>query len=312
MITTVRQRSTVATAMAKRGLRAAGYYGLRLRGTAFPGIAVLCYHGIFNGDRSNVPFEALHLTSAQFDAHCRAIAAHCSPVSLDEVIDAMENGRRLPPRPVLVTFDDGYRSVFTEALPILARHRIPATVFVATDPIERQELFWFDAAHPQLGDPGVRSMSQAPFEDWMAMVERTRTAAAANALLAPMSIEELRALSAHPLVEVGGHTASHPSLRLTPATAMQREIADNRAVLQRWLDRPIRAFAYPYGDPARDYSPEAVRAVQAAGYRCAFSTESAFAKSSGDRWQLPRFVMLNGIDEAELLHRLAHSWHQTA
>jgi peptidoglycan/xylan/chitin deacetylase (PgdA/CDA1 family) len=79
-------------------------------------LAVLGYHGIED--------------PAGFEAHLDHLQRFCHPVSLEQVEAAAHDGRPMPPHSVLVTFDDGDRSVYTEALPRLAARSIPAVCFV--------------------------------------------------------------------------------------------------------------------------------------------------------------------------------------
>ena len=130
----------------KSGLLASGWYTGRLEHDAFPGVLALCYHGIREArSDTDMPFGNLHVAADTFDAQCRMIAESCHPIDLATFCQAQVTGRALPDRPVLVTFDDGYRSVFELARPILQRYKIPAAVFVCSEPVKRQRLFWFDA-----------------------------------------------------------------------------------------------------------------------------------------------------------------------
>src|SRR4029450_785670 len=89
----------------KQSLFAVGYYHQHLSASAFPGVAVLCYHGVRTSDDS-IPFSDLHVTKATFERHCRLIANACNAISLAEFREASRNGRDLPRRSVIVTFDD--------------------------------------------------------------------------------------------------------------------------------------------------------------------------------------------------------------
>src|SRR5262249_15362391 len=134
------------TQQGKRGLLALGHYRRALRETRFPGVAVLCYHAL-RADAAPprpMPFRKLPVRASTFAEHCRVVRAACDPISLDDWRAAINGKAPLPPRPVLVTFDDGYRSVLTIGAPILASYRIPAVVFACTEPMEQRRLVWFD------------------------------------------------------------------------------------------------------------------------------------------------------------------------
>src|SRR5262245_19564943 len=146
-------RSSVPHAI-KRSLFAIGYYHQRLATAVFPGVAVLCYHGIGTADDST-RFSDLHVTDATFERHCRFISDTCDPISLAEFREARQGGRALPPRSVIVTFYDGYRGVLDHALPIIERYAIPAAVFVSAEPVLNGHHFWFDALHRLEGETAV-------------------------------------------------------------------------------------------------------------------------------------------------------------
>ena len=125
-------------AAVKQGLLTVGHYRRALAQTTFPGVAVLGYHGVRADDlpAGAMAFENLHVRASTFDAHCRVIRECCDPITLDDWREAAAGAAALPPRPVLITFDDGYRSVLRGS----ARRSwppidLPAVVFVCTDPI---------------------------------------------------------------------------------------------------------------------------------------------------------------------------------
>jgi peptidoglycan/xylan/chitin deacetylase (PgdA/CDA1 family) len=123
-------------------------------------------------------------------------------------------------------------------------------------------------------------------------------------------LEELRVLAQHPLFEIGGHTMIHPILARALAEVQRNEIFGNRDELETLTGVKIWAFAYPNGRPRLDYSEETLQLVQEAGFEIAFSSRSGFALPSESRWERSRFLMLSGISEAELAHRLAYSWRR--
>ncbi len=105
----------------------------------------------------------------------------------------------------------------------------------------------------------------------------------------PLSEAELRVLSDGGLVEIGGHTLTHPSLPAHPPALQRTEIHECKARLEQMLQRPITSFAYPFGD----YVPATAELVRDAGYTCACTTAAARVKRTSDPFELPRFEVRN-------------------
>src|SRR5690349_6784962 len=109
-------------------------------------LSILTYHRV--DEPSARPYLMPSLISAipaDFEAQMALVARDFDAVSLPDVLDALDDPRRLPRRAVLVTFDDGYRDFATNAWPVLRAAAVPATLFVATaftgDP---HRPFWWD------------------------------------------------------------------------------------------------------------------------------------------------------------------------
>ena len=84
----------------------------------------------------------IDLPTELFDEQMAWLAQHRRPVSLDEAVELLEARRRpAGPPPVVVTFDDGTADFVDHAVPVLDRHRVPATLYLATDFAERQRTF---------------------------------------------------------------------------------------------------------------------------------------------------------------------------
>ena len=294
--------------LAKRCLLGSGHYARRLKGDRFPGVAVLCYHGVRPHAGARMDFAGLHVTLDELDAHCRLLRETCNPISLDDWRRALGGGPPLPPRPVLVTFDEGYATLLTGALPVIQRHDIPIVAFVWSDPVEQRSLAWYDAVVRARSEDEVERMKRLPYEEWRRRCAFLTVRAMDTDPCAPLSPAQVRWLAAAPNVEIGGHTASHPILAQAAPDQQRDEIERNKSRLEGWVGRSVRAFAYPNGQPGDDYTPETVKLVEELGFDFAFTSRHGFASSSEPPLERSRLLMLAGISAAELAHRLSYSW----
>jgi peptidoglycan/xylan/chitin deacetylase (PgdA/CDA1 family) len=293
----------------KQGLLTAGYYSRALRKTVFPGVAVFCYHGV-RDDRlpqGSIPFQYLHIPESTFDSHCRLIRGSCDPISLDDWRAATSGGPALPARPVLITFDDGYRSVLTKAAPILANHGLPAAVFVCTGPMALRTRLWFDAVGERDGESAVEAWKSRDHQTWAAACLTTETLSEGDprALMTP---DELSKLASVPGIEIGGHTVNHSILTQSPLERQREEIEGNLQSIRQWTGKPVRTFAYPNGRPGIDYNEQAIGILRDNGIDIAFSTRPDFARADEHPFERSRFLLLDEMSDSELAHRMAYSW----
>ena len=300
---------SVVTEVVKHGLLATGHYRRALSRGTFPGVAVLCYHGVRPATNANrrFPFDYLHIPASLFDSHCRLIRETCDPISLDDWHAAVNGGPPLPKRPVLVTFDDGYRTVLTEAAPILAAHGLPAVVFVCTAPMTSTRVLWFDDLAAREGEESVEAWKSRDYDAWQAACTSTSPLPDDDprALMRPAELATLAGMEG---IEIGGHTARHPILARASGGKQRHEIVENLQAIETWTGRKVRAFAYPNGRPGIDYTAETGMILRDAGIDIAFTTRSAFSRSYEAPLERSRFLVLDDLSEAELAHRFAYSW----
>jgi peptidoglycan/xylan/chitin deacetylase (PgdA/CDA1 family) len=295
--------------LAKRGLLTAGHYRRALAHSTLPGVAVLCYHGVRDDGLPPraMPFQHLHTPASTFESHCRVIRDCCDPISLDDWRAALNGRAALPARPVLVTFDDGYRSVLTKGAPILQKYHIPATAFVCTWPMSSRRMLWFDYISGRDGENTVEGWKSRDYGEWCERCSHTPQVDDSDprALMTP---DDLRALSTMDGIEIGGHTSRHPILSRASASQQREEIEQNIRSIQDWTGRPVRSFAYPNGRPGFDYNAESTGILRDAGVDMAFTTHPDFARRDEPPLERSRFLLLDQTSDAELAHRLTYSW----
>lgn len=290
-----------------------GHYQRRLHGDQFPGVLVLCYHGIRPDDLSagSMPFEELHVRASEFESHCRLLKENCHPISAETWRQAINGQRPLPERPVLVTFDDGYSSVYTQAYPILQKYELPAVVLICSDPVEQRQMFWYDSLARKAGEAEVEKAKRLNYDDWHSQRNDWLRVVPDDDPCAPLTIEQVKELATSPRIEIGAHTAIHQILSRANFEQQRAEIVRGKSMLESWINRPVSAFAYPNGQPVEDYTPETVEVVKEAGFDLAFTTNYGFATQEESRLELSRFMMLAGISQAELAHRICYSWRKS-
>lgn len=167
---------------------------------------VLTYHAI---DRSTSP---LSVPPESFRRHVEWLATgKVQVVSLAELLSLPTTANA-----VALTFDDALASVATEAAPLLSAHGFPATVFVVTGHVGR------DNRWNGRGDPGIP----------------------VHGVLGWPALERLRALG----ISIGAHTRHHPRLTRCTDTELRDEIDGSADDIERALGERAATFAYPYGD----------------------------------------------------------------
>lgn len=277
-------------------------------------LSILIFHRVLAERDPLLPSEP---TAEEFDLLLSHLKARFTVLPLQDAVERLY-GRRLPRAALAITFDDGYADNLSVAAPLLRKHALPATLFVATGYLDGG-IMWNDrviAAFRSTSRPDLdldtlglgkfSTATTAERRDGMERVlralkyrpaaERERLARAvadAAAIETPsklmLTCDGARALAGYG-VAVGAHTLTHPILARTPAGDAWREIAEGKRELEAIVGRGVSLFAYPNGRPGDDYAPEHVRMVREAGFAAAVSTAWGAADCASDRLQLPRFT----------------------
>jgi peptidoglycan/xylan/chitin deacetylase (PgdA/CDA1 family) len=257
---------------------------------------VLLYHRIGEPrSPSRLDPSLISATPDGFEAQVAYLASRRHVLSLDELLAVRRGCARLPPRAVVVTFDDAYRDFAEHAWPALRRHRVPATLFVPTAYPDRPErAFWWDRLHAAVHGTTRPSVSvpwgTLPLQNHAQRERAFRTLSSAVKALehdaalelvgaveaeldvppaagAVLGWDELRRLAREGLA-LAPHTRTHPLLDRVDPWRLADEIHGSAQDLERELGAAPRVFAYPGGA----HSPAVADAVRRAGYELAFTT----------------------------------------
>ncbi|MFO1313547.1 MAG: polysaccharide deacetylase family protein [Burkholderiales bacterium] len=209
----------------------------------------------------DTPPEALPV----FAANLEFLKHHTNVVSFDDFMAGRLSDSLLN---IVLTFDDGYRSWVTGALPILNRLKLPATFFICS------------------GFVGIDRPAQLEF-----MRQRLHLSPTSSELVSGLTPVDIRRL-ADAGFTIGGHSVSHAKLpALTSEEHVMREIAEDRMRLQSMAGCSIDYFAYPFGACLHPHI-DLARFVREAGYRAAVTTSSGANTATTDRFLLHRELAL--------------------
>ena len=293
-------------------------------------LRVLTYHRIAEPDaRPDLYPNTLSATPDQFERQMSFLAGRYRVLSMPELEAAWDHDSCLPPRSVLLTFDDAYRDFGQIAWPVMKRLGLPVTLFVPTAfPDQPQRAFWWDRLHQavhaslrrdSLDTPigrlpletadertaAVRRLTAhvkaLPHRGALAAVERLcvelNAPAAQNEVL---SWNELREL-ARQGVTLGAHTRTHPLLNRLSLDEARAEALGSREDLEREVGPQPAVLAYPAGGCHQ----EIARMLQREGFRFAFTTHRGLNDvRTADRMLLRRINVGRGTSDAALRGQL--------
>ncbi|SHH20862.1 Polysaccharide deacetylase [Desulforamulus hydrothermalis Lam5 = DSM 18033] len=230
------------------------------------GIPILMYHKVNPDPRTGG--LGLRVPPDKFEWQMRYLSKNgYQTVSLEDVIDHFEKGKHLPDKPVVITFDDGYKDNYQFAYPIMKQYGFTGTVFVVSKAIGNTNFF----------DVEKKLQPANKMMDW----------------------HEIREL-AEAGFTIGAHTVDHPHLAEVPPEVARHQIEESKRALEHGLQKPVTVFAYPYGS----YNDTVSELVKQAGYRAAVTTRLGLAKAGDNPFQLRRIRVTGHYSNEKFIEEL--------
>ena len=226
------------------------------------GMPVLMYHKIGDSPPGS-GLKKLWVTAADFRRQLAYLKEHdYTTITPSDWRDAEKGLRPLPEKPVLITFDDGYRNNYDLAYPLLREFGMKGCVFLVYETLDKHNA-WHDPAS----------------EPWLKM----------------LTWAQVREMQDSGIIEFGSHTMRHRNLAQLPFDEVRWELTESKRRLEDKLGRELAAFAYPYGAGA--YKPEVRSAAREAGYRFDFSIKQGISRLPWDREkEAVRRLLIRGDD----------------
>lgn len=250
-------------------------------------LTVVMFHRVLplDGDACQRAEREYVVGTEEFDRCLEFFGRHYSVVSMLALERAAKGLERLPPHPLLITFDDGWRDNLVHAEPILRRHGMRAALFVNVDAVrEPGNRWWQDALVEAVGEHSASGASNGwlgdlygairtllplqPAQRWAKLAPRLGWEPEARQM---MTADEVATLD--PTIwEVGSHGLSHAPLTVAPDPA--REIVESGRWLEATCKVPVRALSLPHGR----YSPDIANLARAT-YPLVFSSDPVLVKT---------------------------------
>lgn len=211
-------------------------------------LPILTFHSI---DSSG---SVISVSPARFERILRGLKQKCfRTLCFDEVIDWLQGQQVLTAPSVVLTFDDGYENLYSEAFPLLQELGFKATVFLTTGYCGKTNHWPTQIAGippmPMLRWDQIKEMAQAVFE-------------------------------------FEAHTQTHPALTQLPLETARKELVECKSDIEDRLGKKVRFFAYPYGD-----IHDGIYALARECFDAACSTNFGFTHLDSDRHLLERIDM---------------------
>jgi len=297
---------------------------------------VLMYHRVTKSEKSDFLPSALNCPASRFREHLAVLARHCSILPLEEAWNLVRGGRGLPPRTVVLTFDDCWYENMETVVDPLADATIPATFFIPAGDIDREELHPNHRFHYLVSRVGreqltrglqsmLPSSSMVPSEEagpwnlrlWLESTLGYELASQSGCafldtleqgLGAPSSVglgknlymtsDQVRNLPTYG-IQVGNHTVNHRQLTALGEAGQRVELAGAQRILSALTGRPVTTLAYPYGL----FNELSVKIAAELGYRCACTVMPGYNDGDTDPMRLRR-INASQLSGKELAFRI--------
>ncbi len=266
-------------------------------------LTVLNYHRIDNPFRPGFDTYKPNVSTTPqgFLRQMHYVKRHFHVINCEQLAGWLRGKCELPPRPAIITFDDGYCDNLTSAYPVLRKLGLPATIFLCTDYVGSTVPFYWDYAwycfvHTYKKEPDLPLMGrfswdsgtarEADAREWVERAKRLpegERPVAVRRLAHALDVEpppdafaglylgwdQVRELSSGG-IEFGSHTAKHPILSAITLERARREVVESKKRIEAEVGRPVLGLAYPNGG-AEDFSAEVMRMLPETGIEVAFS-----------------------------------------
>jgi peptidoglycan/xylan/chitin deacetylase (PgdA/CDA1 family) len=295
-------------------------------------ISILMYHG-FTEKKYNDGIEnnnGKHIYIKLFRAQIKYIKENYNVISLEQYVQSCNTGKRLPDNSIIITIDDGYKSNYTLAYPVIKEFDIPATIFLTTDFIDNKNFLWVDRLEYAINKT---DQNELPFlmdgKEYNFSLKDKRDKILCNEFIKkelkktqnesieknvdrievemriklsesqripeiynPLEWTEIQEMVQNSKIDFGSHTHKHLILSRYDKKVIQQELVLSKNIIEKKTGINTELFCYPNG-ALGDFNLETGKLVREAGYTCALTTASGTNSKVSNLYELKRFAVSN-------------------
>lgn len=229
-----------------------------------------------------------------------ALQRRYNVIPLAQLVDFLEGRGDLPPRALVITFDDGHASN-RSLLRILHAVKVPISVFLCSGIVGTRKGFWWSALPTK---EGIHQLQLMKNRDRVTVLRERYGFDQTQEAQDRMALSDAEIGEMKGLVDFQSHTRTHPILTSCDDDEAKEEIAGSRRELRERHGIEVTALAYPDGY----YAEREIRMSIEAGYRCALTLDAGYVHRSSDPFRLRRLCLSDDGGQAELLVKASGLW----
>jgi peptidoglycan/xylan/chitin deacetylase (PgdA/CDA1 family) len=219
-------------------------------------VPVLMYHALV--DIRTAQLNRVHITVDLFKQQIEWLAANnYHAITIDEMLAGF-TAKENTGKHCVITFDDGYHSLYRYAMPLLRQYGFKATLYLATGAVGQHDF------------KSLQSLNQQtlPADD------------------KPLTWDEIKEMNKNGW-SIESHSVSHADNSQLNAQQLSYEITESKNIIEQQLQQPVLHYAFPFGK----YNAASLKMIQEADYKTAATVHAGLFTAKNDLYRLPRLEM---------------------
>ena len=286
------------------------------------GALILLYHRVNN---LLIDPQELSVTPENFELQLQFLKSQFKILSLKELLERRDNGLDIDGT-IALTFDDGYADNYYNALPILEKNKVQATIFVTSGHVENSREFWWDELerifiinlkkgrlklkiNKKSYQWNITSKvdSQEVYKELSKLIKSLDTIDREK-ILSQLFIwsnlnrqegrvnnravtkNELKNLSESKFIDIQSHCVNHCVLSVEKTLTIFDEYSESKHFLETITQKTIDIISYPFGTKF-DYNRDSIRLAKKVGYKYGIANNQGILDASSLNYEIPRFLV---------------------